>query len=110
MKKTLDPRKGPHHPHPTQGLYIKFAAALTISLALLLMTSAAALAATGTIQDDAHVLDSAKVKATADQLSATVDIYTTKIFNGSNDEFDAQTKVLADKRSGHIILDIDTAH
>ena len=56
---------------------------ILIATALLLVTSPAALAASGTVQDEAHVFDSAKVKAAADQLSAIVDIYTTKTFTGS---------------------------
>ena len=58
---------------------------ILIATALLLVTSPAGRQSCGTIQDDVHVLDSAKVKAASDQLSATVDIYTTKTFAGAKD-------------------------
>ena len=51
-------------------------------------------AATGTIADDAHVLDIAAIQQYTDPFSYTVDIFTTKAFQGSNDDFDASVKGL----------------
>jgi hypothetical protein len=51
-------------------------------------------AATGTIADDAQVLNTTTIRQYTDQFSYTVDIFTTRDFQGSNDAFDASVQGL----------------
>lgn len=60
-----------------------------------MLLPAQARAATGTIADDAQVLDTATIHQYTDQITYTVDIFTTRVFQGSNDDFDASVKGLA---------------
>jgi hypothetical protein len=55
---------------------------------------AQASAATGLIADDAQVLNTTSIRQYTDQFSYTVDIFTTRDFQGSNDTFDASVKGL----------------
>jgi hypothetical protein len=56
---------------------------------------AQARAATGVIADDAHVLDSAAVQQYTDPFSYTVNIFTTRVFRGSDADFDKSVQGLA---------------
>ena len=67
-------------------------------------------AATGTIADDAHVLDAAAIHQYTDPFSFTVDIFTTSIFQGSNDDFDASVKGLTRGYSTSIGSFCDPTH
>src|SRR5947209_12643726 len=67
-------------------------------------------AATGTIADDAHVLDAAAIHQYTDPFSFTVDIFTTSIFQGSNDDFDASVKGLTTGYSTSIGSFCDPTH
>ena len=69
-----------------------------------------ALAATVTLQDDAHVLDASKVQTEAALLSNPVDIYTTATFDGTTSAFDQNAQSLANQHTDHIIINIDTKH
>lgn len=64
-----------------------------LSLGWLLLPTQAR-AATGTIADNAQVLNKATIQQITDQFSYTVDIFTTSDFQGSNDAFDAAVKQL----------------
>jgi hypothetical protein len=57
-------------------------------------------AATGTIADDAQVLNTAAIRQYTDPFSYTVDIFTTTIFKGSNSDFDASVKGLTSNTTG----------
>jgi hypothetical protein len=69
-----------------------------------------ALAATVTLQDNAHVLDASKIQAEVALLSDPVDIYTTATFEGTTSSFDQNAQSLANQHTDHIIIDIDTTH
>src|SRR5581483_10697963 len=49
---------------------------------------------TGTIADDAQVLKTATIRQYTDQFTYTVDIFTTRDFQGSNDTFDTSVQGL----------------
>ena len=59
-----------------------------------MLLPAQARAATGTIADDAQVLDTATIHQYTDQITYTVDIFTTRVFQGSKDDFDTSVKGL----------------
>ncbi len=81
--------------------------ALVGALSLVLLTTTQALANSVTIQDQAQVLDQAKVENAAQALSYTVQIDTTNTFSGDQDALnsDAHNR-LPDQNS--IVIEIDT--
>ena len=67
-------------------------------------------AATGTIADDAQVLNTAAIRQYSDPFSYTVDILTTNSFQGSNDDFDASVKALTSNETSDIGSSCDPTH
>ncbi|GHO42912.1 hypothetical protein [Ktedonospora formicarum] len=81
-----------------------------LALSVSLLVSQSALAASGILKDDAHVLNAQQVMAEANNLSKTIDIYTTNSFNGDKNAFEDDIKEKANKEPGHFEMGIDTAH
>jgi hypothetical protein len=97
-----------HHKNSYFWSYI--ISSLFCTAVLLLCLPGEALAATVTLQDNAHVLDASKIQSEASLLSDPVDIYTTATFDGTTSSFDQNAQRLANQHTDHIIIDIDTTH
>ncbi len=84
--------------------------AMVIALCLLCATTVLALANTVYISDAAHVFgDQSQVKNEAATLPNPIGIYTTSTFNGTNQEFDQQTRSHI-TNPNMIVMAIDTTH
>jgi len=84
--------------------------AIIMALALALLTNMNALANSVTINDQARVLDQAKVHSEAAKLPTPVFIYTTRIFTEDLDIFQEEARdILPDQNSLALALNLDTS-